>query len=66
VEEWEWRGNGFPRRRVKEYLANGQLKIVPDAPTFSYAVYVVYSVSDKSDALANALQVLRVCAEVSD
>jgi DNA-binding transcriptional LysR family regulator len=55
----------FPRRRVKDHLTNGQLKIVPEAPTFSYPVYVVYSVSDNSSALVNALQVLKECTEVA-
>lgn len=56
----------FPARVVREELKAGTLFLVPDAPTFSYPCYVVYS-SELDDALKTvALRELRHIASVVD
>jgi DNA-binding transcriptional LysR family regulator len=49
-------GSGYFRLKVvKPYLDEGQLRLVPGAPTFSYPVYVVYSATADDAILAPAL-----------
>jgi LysR family transcriptional regulator, flagellar master operon regulator len=56
-------GSGYFRLRVVEPLiASGQLRLVPDAPQFSYPIYVVYSSDADEPALAAAIAVLRTVA----
>lgn len=56
-------GSGYFRLRVVEPLiASGQLRLVPDAPQFSYPIYVVYSSDAEEPALASAISGLRTVA----
>jgi DNA-binding transcriptional LysR family regulator len=56
-------GSGYFRLRVVEPLiASGQLRLVADAPQFSYPIYVVYSSDADEPALASAVSGLRAVA----
>lgn len=61
-------GRGYFRTRVVEkYLAQGLLHRVPDAPEFSYPIYLVHSREKVSAPLACALQIVRqVAAQAAD
>jgi DNA-binding transcriptional LysR family regulator len=53
-------GSGYFRlRMVAPLIASGQLRFVPDAPKFSYPIYVVYSSDAEEPALASAISGLR-------
>ncbi len=53
-------GRGYFRTRVIEpHLARGTLQRVPHAPEFSWPVYMVYAKSQSSEALQDALAVLK-------
>lgn len=53
-------GSGYFRTRVvKLYLAKGLMQRVPDAPEFSYPVFLVYSRDRASEELQGAFNVLR-------
>ncbi len=53
-------GSGYFRTRaVQRHLADGRLGRVPEAPEFSYPVYLVYPRQRKSEALTVALAALR-------
>lgn len=53
-------GRGYFRTRVIEpHLAQGTLQRVPHAPEFSWPVYMVYAKSQSSEALQDALAVLK-------
>ncbi len=57
-------GRGYFRTRVvQRHLDEGLLKRVEQAPEFSYPVYLVYSRSAESPALARAVALLREVAE---
>jgi DNA-binding transcriptional LysR family regulator len=48
----ENRGSGyFPRRLVAPYLADKRLKLIADAPVFSYPAYAVYPADGSLDSL---------------
>jgi DNA-binding transcriptional LysR family regulator len=56
-------GSGyFSTRVVSNYLESGELRRVPQAPEFSYPVYLIYSKQNHSEALENAISVLRQAA----
>jgi DNA-binding transcriptional LysR family regulator len=56
-------GSGYFRTRVvSNYLESGELRRVPQAPEFSYPVYLIYSKQNHSEALENAISVLRQAA----
>ncbi|MGE5513731.1 MAG: LysR family transcriptional regulator [Bacteroidota bacterium] len=53
-------GSGYFRMRaVRPYLTSGQLKLVQDAPQFSYPIYVVYSADADDSVMQPALAGLR-------
>jgi DNA-binding transcriptional LysR family regulator len=53
-------GAGYFRTRVvQSYIDSGQLKKVPDAPEFSYPVYLVFSREAQSAKLQKAFDLLR-------
>ncbi|HLT03429.1 MAG TPA: LysR family transcriptional regulator [Pseudomonas sp.] len=53
-------GSGYFRSRVVErYLASGALERVPQAPEFSYPVFLVYSRERDTPLLRQAIEVLR-------
>lgn len=53
-------GSGYFRwSTVKPYLADGRVKLVPDAPEFPYPAYAVYPVTSQVEALTAALEGLR-------
>jgi LysR family transcriptional regulator, flagellar master operon regulator len=53
-------GSGYFRMNaVQDYLKSGKLRLVPDAPRFSFPVYAVHSVNVDADTLGAALKVLR-------
>ncbi|WP_046866994.1 LysR family transcriptional regulator [Microvirga massiliensis] len=52
----------FRRRAVQPFLANGRLRLVPEAPAFMHPVYVVYPDGIGSDALNLAVEGLRELA----
>lgn len=49
----------FPKRLVERHLAGGAVKLVPQAPSFSYPAYVVYPVDADDHGVARALKNLR-------
>jgi DNA-binding transcriptional LysR family regulator len=53
----------FRTRVIQQYIEQGQLRRVPDAPEFSYPVYLVYSRDNESAALRNAFDLLRRLAK---
>lgn len=54
-------GSGYFRwSTVKPYLAEGRVKLVPNAPEFPYPAYAVYPVTSQVEALTAALEGLRV------
>jgi DNA-binding transcriptional LysR family regulator len=56
-------GSGyFPRRLVRAYLEDGRLVLLPDAPEFSLAAYLVYPAEGRADFLDLALQGIREIA----
>jgi DNA-binding transcriptional LysR family regulator len=56
-------GSGYFRlRAVEPLVASGQLRLVPEAPQFSYPIYVVYSSDANEPALASAIAGLRTIA----
>lgn len=57
----------FPRRLIAPILASADagLALVPDAPVFSYPVYVVYPVQGNSEALSQMLATLTEMAAAS-
>jgi len=56
-------GSGYFRTRaVQPYLKSRQLRLVPDAPRFSFPVYAVHSVNVEAETLGAALTVLRTAA----
>jgi DNA-binding transcriptional LysR family regulator len=58
-------GSGYFRLRVVEPLiASGQLRLVTNAPQFSYPIYVVYSSDEEEPELAAAISGLRTVATV--
>lgn len=61
-------GSGYFRSRVVEhYLASGALERVPQAPEFSYPIYLVYSRERDSQVLRQAIGLLHdVLARPSD
>ena len=53
-------GSGYFRTRVAQpYLENGTLMRAPDAPEFSYPVFLVYSRARKNAPLESAFSVLQ-------
>jgi LysR family transcriptional regulator, flagellar master operon regulator len=53
-------GSGYFRwSTVRPYLADGRVKLVPDAPEFPYPAYAVYPVTSQVDSLGAALEGLR-------
>jgi DNA-binding transcriptional LysR family regulator len=53
-------GSGYFRwSSVEPYLADGRVKLVPDAPEFSYPAYAVYPVTSQVESLGVALEGLR-------
>lgn len=53
-------GRGYFRTRVVQaYLQDGTLELVPQAPEFSYPVYLLYSRDRHNLINANALQILK-------
>lgn len=57
-------GSGYFRTRVvRSYLEHGVLERVPEAPEFSYPVYVVYPRFSKRPALKAAIDILRAIAQ---
>jgi DNA-binding transcriptional LysR family regulator len=58
-------GSGYFRfRAAQPYLESGELHLVPDAPRFSFPVYVVHSANVDADALKAAMSVLRSVSRV--
>jgi DNA-binding transcriptional LysR family regulator len=58
-------GSGYFRMNtVRPYLASGKLHLVPDAPQFSFPVYVIHSVNVDANSLGVALKLLRAVASV--
>lgn len=56
-------GSGYFRTRVvRRYLEDGRLQRVPEAPEFSYPIYVVYPRNRNSDTVVAALAALREVA----
>ncbi|MFC3151080.1 LysR family transcriptional regulator [Litoribrevibacter euphylliae] len=56
-------GNGYFRTRVvKPYLERGLLERVPEAPEFSYPIYLVYRKGSMSSSLEQALDGVRQLA----
>lgn len=49
----------FPKRLVERHLATGALRLVPQAPSFSYPAYVVYPQDAEDHGVARALRNLR-------
>ena len=53
-------GSGYFRTRVvQSYLQDGLLELVPDAPEFTYPVYLVYHRQRTSSMLLQAVELLR-------
>ena len=52
----------LPAAGGRAVVASGQLRLVPDAPQFSYPIYVVYSSDASEPALASAISGLRTIA----
>lgn len=53
-------GSGYFRSRVvQSYLDSGALELVPQAPEFSYPIYLAYSREREQSALQQALDLLR-------
>jgi DNA-binding transcriptional LysR family regulator len=61
-------GSGYFRTRVtKRALAEERIRIVPNAPEFSYPVFLVYSRERDSDLLQRSFELLRqVVSEETD
>lgn len=56
-------GSGYFRTRaVRQYLATGQLNLVPGAPDFSYSAYAVYGANADETLIGPALKGLRAIA----
>lgn len=56
-------GSGYFRTRaVRPYLKSGQLRLVKDAPEFSYSAYAVYGANADQTLLGPALEGLRAIA----
>lgn len=55
-------GNGYYRTRVaQDFIDEGLIEQIPDAPEFSYPIYVMYRKGNISEVLINALSGLRQC-----
>lgn len=53
-------GSGYFRMSsVRPFLADGRLKLVPEAPEFSYPAYAIYPLTSDVDVREHALQMLR-------
>ncbi len=58
-------GSGYFRMQaIKPYVESGQLRVVPDAPKFSYPVYVVQSANGDKSVIGPALAGLRALPAV--
>ncbi|MEO3431379.1 LysR family transcriptional regulator [Pelagibius sp. CAU 1746] len=53
----------LPRRLLKAPLAEGRLKLVPQAPVFHYPAYVVYPSGGDAEVTARVLKALRAVAK---
>jgi DNA-binding transcriptional LysR family regulator len=53
----------LPRRLVRRPLAEGRLKLVPQAPAFHYPAYVVYPAAGNTEVLNLVLKNLRGAAK---
>lgn len=54
-------GSGYFRTRViQRYLDEGLVELVPQAPEFSYPVYLMFPRNNKNESLEKVLQLLRV------
>lgn len=57
---------GFlPRRLAEPHLEAGFLKVVPDAPTLTFPVFVAYQAESDSASMAPALAILKAKAELA-
>lgn len=56
----------FPARAVEEFVADGRLSIVSDAPAFPYPAYVVWNPDKAKDVLKPALDQLFQVATLAD
>jgi DNA-binding transcriptional LysR family regulator len=49
----------FPRRLVSAYVAEGELRILPGAPVFTYPAYAVYPEEHEPEGLEEAVSLLK-------
>jgi DNA-binding transcriptional LysR family regulator len=55
-------GNGYFRlSAVKPYLADGRLRLVAQAPEFSYSIHAIYSTRGETDLIDRVRSGLRAC-----
>jgi hypothetical protein len=55
-------GNGYFRlSAAKPYLADGRLRLVAQAPEFSYSIHAIYSTRGETDLIDRVRTGLRAC-----
>lgn len=55
----------LPRRLAQPHIETGHLTVAPDAPVFTYPVYVAYQAESDSACLERAIEVLRQKARLA-